>query len=177
MRIASVVAALLVTSAFAGPARAQEAAQKTLTDKEKADAAETAIAAMAEVIVHVEELVEEARGERDTLRLNCVNERKSQISGLVKVAELALEELRAAAKQRQSEAVDHEYGKIIIASDKVDGYKTEAQQCIGMLAFHSGTAVEREFTDENIDTPRLDPTRPAPLPPASFRPPPASPVR
>lgn len=172
MRIAVTIALSLAVGSFA-----TAHAQQPLTDKEKADAAEKSIAAMTEVIVAVDALVEEARGERDALRLNCVNERKSQISGLVKVAELALEELRAAAKERQSEAVEHEYGKIQIARGKVDGYKTEAQQCIGLLAFYAGDEVEREFTDDNQDTPRLDPTRPTPLAPASFRAPPASPLR
>lgn len=171
MRIAIVIA--VTVAAFAAPAHAQ----KALTDKEKADAAEKTIVAMTETIAAVDELAEEARGDRDALRLNCVNERKSQISGLVKVAELALEALRAAAKDRQSEAVEHEFGKIEIARAKVDGYKTEAQQCIGLLAFYAGDELEREFTDDNKDTPRLDPSRPAPLAPASFRAPPASPLR
>ena len=172
MRIAIQVVASLAPVLFASQALAQPT-----TDKEKADAAEKIIGSMTEVIAAVDELVEEARGERDALRLNCVNERKSQISGLVKVAELALEELRAAAGERQSEAVDHEFGKIQIAQSKVDGYKTEAQQCIGLLAFYAGDEVEREFTDDNKDTPRLDPTRPTALEAPTFRSPPASPLR
>ena len=179
MRIAITVAVALLTPLLTPIAGAQQrpAPEKTLTDKDKADEGEKAITAMRDVLTEVNKLVEEARGERDALRLNCVNERKSQISGLVKVAELALQELRAAGKERQSEAVDHEYTKIQIARSKVDGYRTEANQCIGLLAFYTSDTVERQFTDENKDTPGLDPTRPVPLEPTPFRPPPASPIR
>lgn len=150
---------------------------RALSDREKADDGEKTITAMREVLAEVNKLVEEARGERDALRLNCVNERKSQISGLVKVAELALDELKAAIKERQPEAVEHEYNKILITRDKVTGYKTEANQCIGLLAYYDGQQVERQFSDSNKDTPGLDPTTPVPVEPTPFRPPPASPLK
>lgn len=150
----------------------------TLTDKEKADNATEKINQMRDVLSTVNRLVEEARGERDALRLQCVNEKKTQISGLVKVAELALDELRAALKDRQTEAVDHEYSKVEIARRKVDGYKTEAEQCIGALAFYTGDVERQEFND-NKDTPNFDPTGNlgATIEPTPFRPPPASPTR
>lgn len=167
---------LAAPGVYAQTAPAKEGA-KELSDKDKADESDTAIKAMREVLARVSRLSEEARGERDALRLNCINERKSQIAGLVKVAELALEELVAAAKERQFEAVDHEFNKISIAHTKVAGYKTEADQCIGMLAFYDGEDVEIQFIDDNKDTPNLDPTNPQPLEPTPFRPPPASPIR
>jgi Sec7-like guanine-nucleotide exchange factor len=167
---------LVIAFAVALPAAsfAQETAAKT--DKEKSDEAATNIAAMRDVLAAVSRKVEEARGERDALRLNCVNERKSQVSGLVKVAELALEELRAALKERQSEAVDHEYNKIVITRQKADALKTEADQCIGMLAFYDGD-VERQFTDDNKDTATFDPTSAVATEAPVFRPPPASPLK
>src|SRR6185436_12615790 len=104
-----VSAALLATLALAPIARADEGnagngnqPAQPLSDKEKADEASTGIGAMRDVLAAVAKLVEDARADRDALRLNCVNERKTQISGLVKVAEVALEELRAALKDRQT---------------------------------------------------------------------------
>lgn len=175
----AVLAIGLVSTLHPASARAQTpAAAETLSDKDKADDASDKIGSMRDVLATVSRLVEEARGERDALRLNCVNERKTQISGLVKVAELALEELRAALRDRQTEAVDHEYNKIVIARGKVDGYKTEAEQCIGMLAFYTGD-VERVEIVDNKDTPNFDPTGTpgVTVDPAPFRPPPASPIR
>jgi len=166
-------------AALALPAYAQPAADglsgPVLTDKEKADAAQNALGEMRDVLARVAALVEEARGDRDALRLNCVNERKTQISGLVKVAELSLEELRAAVKDRQTEAVDHEYDKVTISRTKVDGYKTEAEQCIGLLAFYTGD-VERVASDDNKDSANADVVSVTPLDPTPVRPPVASPI-
>src|SRR4051812_37811842 len=47
----------------------------------------------------VGKLVEQARSDRDPLKLNCVNEKKTQINSLIKVAELSLEDLRSDMKE------------------------------------------------------------------------------
>jgi len=174
---------LLAALVGAGSAGAQEK-PKTLqkpapaTDKEKADAAEEAVAQMREVLKAVSVLAEKARTERDVLRLNCINERKTSVSGLLKVAELSLEDLRAALRDRQPEAVDHEFAKISIAAGKVANYKNEAEQCIGLLAFYESEQVERDFVDENtLETAKQDPTTQKPPDPPPNRSPAASPVR
>ncbi len=179
MRSSSVImvgtAVLLLAGAVAAESATDEAAP--LSDKEKADEGVRSVAFMREVLNRVNQLVDEARSERDALRLNCVNERKAQISGLVKVAELSLEELRAAARERQMEAVDHEYGKIVIAKGKIESYKIEAEQCIGSLAFYDAyDKVERSFT-VSADMPIQDSIVPDALPAAVFKAPPASPRR
>lgn len=176
MRSGAVIMAILLVAAgvAAQPATPDES---PLSDKEKADVGSKSISGMREILSRVNKLVEEARSERDALRLNCVNERKTQIAGLVKVAELSLEELRAAAREKQPEAVDHEYNKIVIARGKVDSYKTEAEQCIGSLAFYDAyDKVERSFTVSS-DMPLTDTTAADPVPPPVFKPPPASPTR
>lgn len=157
--------------------RAQADVERSLSDAEKAGAAQSAMGAMGKAVEVVDKLIAQAKKERDALRLNCISEQKSQIEGLQKVAERSLAELKSALSDGLTDVVDHEYGKITIASTKVENYKVEAQQCIGLLAFYTGEDVEREFTDANTDTPRLDPTRPTPLEPTTFRPAPASPVR
>lgn len=173
--IGSVAAVLLVAGVVAAQPATEEA--PALSDKDKADESAKNISSMREVLARVNKLVEEARSERDALRLNCVNERKAQISGLLRVAEMSLEELRAAARERQGEAVDHEYTKITLARGKVDGYRTEAEQCIGSLAFYDAyDKVERNFT-VSADMPLSDTVAPEPVATAVFRPPPASPVR
>lgn len=173
--VSAVVAMLVAGSVLAQPAPVGEA--KVLSDRDKGDEGVKSIASMRDVLVLVNKLVDDARQERDPLRLNCVNERKTQISGLVKVAELSLEELKAASKERQPEAVDHEYNKIAIAKTKVDSYKTEAEQCIGSLAFYDAyDKVERVVT-QPADMPSVDGISPEPVPFSVFRPPPASPIR
>jgi hypothetical protein len=167
---------LLAGSVSAQPTAPAEQPEKQLSDKEKADDGQRSIGEMRDVMTAVTKLVDDARSERDPLRLNCVNERKTQIVGLVKAAELALEELKAASKERQPEAVDHEYSKIVIAKSKVAKNKVEAEQCIGSLAFYDSDKVERVST-EQADLPKVDAITPEPVTGTYFRPPPASPIR
>lgn len=173
----ALVAAVSMLSAAGVHAQTSTGDGRPLSDREKAEEAVRTIAAMREVLSQVNRKVEEARSERDALRLNCVNERRSEIAGLVKVAELSLEELRAAAKERQPEAVDHEYGKIRISRAKVDGLRVEADKCIGLLAWYDGDEVKVVVVDDNADTRDFDPTRAMPVAPTTYRPPVASPVR
>lgn len=166
---------LAAALALGGTAVAQQQ-EKPLSDRDKADEADRTIGAMRDVLGAVNRKVEEARNERDALRLNCVNERKGEIAGLVRVAELSLEDLRAAAKERQSEAVDHEFGKIQLARTKVDGLRTEADKCVGLLAWYDDD-VKVTVIEENPDSKSFDPTASAPPEASTYRPPPASPIR
>ncbi len=170
----AVVVALLLGGSFA---RADEAGgEKVLTDRDKEHAGDKDVGAMRHVLAAVDKLVEEARNEKDTLRLNCINERKAQMSGLLKVAELSLEDLRAAMTQRQEEVVDQEFDKISLAKKKVVSFKTEAEQCIGSLKFYDSNKTEVEVT-QPADLPNEDTISPEPVATPFFRPPPASPLR
>jgi hypothetical protein len=78
--------------------------------------------------------VEEARNEKDIVKLNCVNEKLAQIKQILNVAEgaeIALQE----AVAKGDPGADAEYSKIAIARGKADQLGTEAAECIGQLAF------------------------------------------
>lgn len=122
--------------------------------------------------------LDSARGDRDPLRLSCISERHDQMAALLKVIEGSLEKLKAAADKNQNDIVEHEYGRIVIAKGKVEGFAVEAEQCTGSLAFNESEEVQRSFQDEGSDdtTFKLDPTDPQAVPGAGYRPPPASPT-
>ena len=78
--------------------------------------------------------VEEARNEKDIVKLNCVNEKLAQIKQILNVAEgaeMALQE----AVAKSDPGADAEYSKIAIARGKADQLRTEAEECVGQLAF------------------------------------------
>ena len=118
--------------------------------------------------------LEEARASKDVVKLNCVNEKLTQIKGLLRISEQADVNLQEAIARAETPVENHEYTKISIARERVVQLRTEAEQCIGQLAFR---------TDENLsvevevpsDLPGGDPTQPAPPPPITNQPPPASP--
>lgn len=78
--------------------------------------------------------VEEARNEKDIVKLNCVNEKLAQIKQILNVAEGAEVALQEAVAKSDAGA-DSEYSKIAIARGKADQLRAEAEECIGQLAF------------------------------------------
>ncbi len=63
--------------------------------------------------------LEEARDSKDVVKLNCVNEKLTQIKGLLRIAEQADIALQEAVAKRETSGAQHEYTKVAIANDKV----------------------------------------------------------
>jgi hypothetical protein len=181
-RLVSVLAALAFTSsAYAQePAAANgDVSGTVLSDPEKIEKAEESIGRMKELHGQVLAHLEDARGESDVVKLNCVNEKLTQIKGLLKVAEQADLSLREAVAKKDG-AAESEFSKIGIARVKVEQLRTETEECIGQLAFvvDEKTTVEVE-TPKNLPkrdvTDRAPPAAPAIRPPV-VRPLEASPI-
>jgi hypothetical protein len=180
----SLLAALLLVGAGAaraqGPARTTPAAPTLeraaeIPDAEKLSRSNAAVGRMRSVLTEVLGRLEEARATKDVVKLNCVNEKLTQVKGLLRISEQSDVALQEAIAKKDTTAAEHEYSKVSIAKNKVEQLRTESEQCIGQLAFR---------TDENLTVevevpsglPTEDPTNPpAPRPPTD-RPPPASPI-
>jgi hypothetical protein len=150
---------------------------KGLTDQEKIEKASEHVVKMKASMKAVLRRVEDARNEKDVVKLNCVNEKLTQVKGLLKVAEQADVALSEAIA-RKDESADTEFQKISMARTKIEQLRGEADQCIGQLAYvvDSETSVEVEQPD---NLPSLDVTRRQPPPepvvsPPVVRKPPAS---
>lgn len=146
-----------------------------IPDAEKLSRSRDAVNRMRSVLTEVLGRLEEARATKDVVKLNCVNEKLTQVKGLLRISEQSDVALQEAVGKKDTTAAEHEYSKVSIARSKVDQLRGEAEQCIGQLAFR---------TDENLTVevevpsglPTEDPTNPpSPQPPTS-RPPPASPI-
>ncbi|HUM10693.1 MAG TPA: hypothetical protein VLT82_07090 [Myxococcaceae bacterium] len=146
-----------------------------IPDPEKLTRSTSAVSRMRSVLSEVLGRLEEARATKDVVKLNCVNEKLTQVKGLLRISEQSDVALQEAVSKKDSVAAEHEYSKVSIARTKVDQLRNEAEQCIGQLAFR---------TDENLTVevevpsglPTEDPTNPTPPPPPTNRPPPASPI-
>ena len=130
-------------AAVAGAAQAQAPSGKA--DAEKLEAASENLSRMKASLKLVLNRAEQARNEKDVVKLNCVNEKLTQIKSLIVVAEkadLALHESVAT----KDPASDADSSKIAIARTKVDRLRGEAEQCVGQLAFNveEHTTVEVE---------------------------------
>lgn len=109
--------------------------------------------------------VEEARNEKDIVKLNCVSEKLAQLKQILSVAEGAEVALQEAVA-KSDPGSDAEYSKIAIARGKADQLRTEAEECVGQLAFvvDEKTAVEvqqpEDLPPESKGTSSVDSTTP-----------------
>ena len=182
-RLPSLLALLAASAVLAqttpGPAAAplaqpQEKASD-VPDSQKISRSATAVTQMRNTLKVVLAKLEEARNTKDVVKLNCVNEKLTQVKGLLRISEQSDVALQEAVAKKDEAAADHEYTKVTIAQTKVETLRSEAEQCIGQLAFR---------TDENMsvevlvptDLPGGDPSNPAAPLPTTISPPPASPV-
>ncbi len=118
--------------------------------------------------------LEEARASKDVVKLNCVNEKLTNIKGLLRISEQADVSLQEAVAKGEEQGAGHEFAKVTIARQKIDQLKAEAEGCVGLLAFETGPT--EVIVEEPLDLPALDPTKTVPPPPVVSRPLPASPT-
>ena len=123
--------ALLASSASAAQAAKP---QKLSSDSDKLEASADHLARMKAALKQVLGRVEEARNEKDVVKLNCVNEKLTQIKSLLRVAEQSDLALHEAVSNRDPSA-DAELSKVAIARAKIDALRGESEQCIGQLAY------------------------------------------
>ncbi len=147
-----------------------------LSDAEKIEKATTYLEEMKGVLGAVLDLLRDARQEKDVIKLNCINEKLTSIKGLIRISEQADITLQEAVAKGERDTATHEFHKIAISHQKVKILKTEAEQCVGELAFAVGkTTVEVEVDKDMV--PEQDPTM-VDLPETHIiRPPAASPYQ
>lgn len=177
IRRAFIVFAFAVATASQAQApTAPEATEASkVPDPEKIKTTAESVGRMRTALKDVLQKLEEARNTKDVVKLNCVNEKLTQIKGLLRISEQSDVQLQEAVARKETTTAEHEYIKVTIARSKVEQLRAEAEQCIGQLAFR---------TDENlsveVDVPDyLPPGDPTQMPQPSYidtRPPPASPT-
>jgi len=109
--------------------------QDQLSDKEKLSRAAADLDHMRSLLKEVLKRLEEARQEKDVVKLNCVNEKLTQLKGLVRVGEQSEIALQEDVAKADEENARHEYAKIDLASQRAQQLRADAEQCIGQLAY------------------------------------------
>jgi hypothetical protein len=114
-----------------------------LSGAQQIDRAEELLKRMRDQLRRGFQLLEQARGEKDIVKLNAINETLSSMKGLFKVSEGAFVALQEAAARKDKETADHEFTKIAIAAQKIDGLALDAEGVVGDTLHRSGqTRVE-----------------------------------
>jgi hypothetical protein len=146
-----------------------------ISDPEKIRRSADSVTKMRGALKDVLVKLEEARNSKDVVKLNCVNEKLTQIKGLLRISEQSDIALQESVAKKESATSEHEYTKVSIAVVKVNQLRAEAEECIGQLAFRTDENATTEV-EEPEGLPKGDPTLLVPLPTVESRNPPASPT-
>jgi hypothetical protein len=141
-------AAALALAQAAAPPAAPPAEASTVSDSEKLRLSSDALSTMRTSLKDVLSKLEEARQTKDVVKLTCVNEKLTQVKGLLRISEQADVSLQESVARREGQTADHEFRKVVIARDKVNQLRAEAEQCMGQLAFRAD-----ENATVEVDTP------------------------
>ncbi len=164
-----------------GPAGEDEAAasvdarqRANLSAEEQLEEARRIIARGEDLSRRVQSMLDEARQERDIIRVTCINDKLTQVNANLRTAEQRLEQLEDAVSAEDSSRRNHEFTVILVLGQKFVVLDREAAQCIGQDIFETGAT--RVQTEIDPGTPDDDPTLIIEIedPPAPFIPPPRS---
>ncbi len=147
-----------------------------VSDPDKLRTSSEGLVRMRSALKDVLDKLEEARSTKDVVKLTCVNEKLTQIKGLLRISETADVNLQESIARKETSTSAHEFTKVSIAQSKVQQLRAEAEQCMGQLAFRVDENLNIEVeTPEYL--PKGDPTLlPPPMTLVDVRPIPASPT-
>src|SRR5262245_42944021 len=113
---------------------------------------------MGEVLKRIQVLQEQAKREKDIIRLNCVTDKVVQVRVNISIAEQSMAALQEAVTRADEGERIHEFTRLTIVNQQVLVLGAEAENCIGEdLSFVGATRVDVDV-DPNIPT--FDPTQP-----------------
>lgn len=145
----------------------------TLTPAETTAQAKDYYKKMQDVQRRVVQLQAKAKKDKDIVKLNCVNDKLTQVKGHMTVTDQSMSSLATSTARGDDPARQHEFTRLTILYQKVVTLGTEAEQCIGEdVSYVGATRVDVEI-DPSI--PPGDPTQPDLPVPGVTRPPEASP--
>ena len=141
-----------------GPADVSVKQRPTLTPEEMVNQSRDYAKSMNEVLKRIQVLQDQAKREKDIIRLNCVTDKVVQVRVNISIAEQSIASLQEAVTRNDEGERVHEFTRLTIVNQKVQVLGAEAENCIGEdLSFVGATKVDVEI-DPNI--PQYDPTQP-----------------
>jgi hypothetical protein len=119
---------------------------------------------MDRALAELQTMVEQARKQKDVIRLNCVMDKLVQVKVNMNMADEAIQKLQQASARMDEGAALHEYTRLTIVNQKVEVLQNEGQTCVGAeLNYIGATRVEVEapalplgVTEPSLEPPPLE---------------------
>lgn len=121
-----------------------------LTPKEQLSAADATVARMKNSATAIRRQLEQARREKDVVKVLCLDDKLSQSDVAVRSAEERRGALEAAASKNDSEASTHESTVLAVLAQRSSQVSAEANQCIGEEAAFTNSEQAVTKIDPNI---------------------------
>ncbi len=103
----------------------------TLANPLKAEFVEAALVEMASELKQILKMVEDARRERDIIRLNCLNDKVVVYRSLLKVAQEAKDGLKLGMDAENADLVIQEFRRAAVSREQGVHVRAEADACLG----------------------------------------------
>lgn len=110
----------------------------------------SAIDQMQETLKSGIDRLEQARGDKDLMRYNCINAKVRLIRGLVQIGELSGRDLRDAVGANNQALIKHNTTKIDLARARVEGFRVEIEGCVGEQSQYTGATEVESTIDPDI---------------------------
>ena len=149
------ISAFILVAAFATHSMVGQAQEdvRTLTLADQQAEAERLVSSVGSSIQRVARLLDET-GDAEEERRECLQERLTAMQSLQRIAIEEQTNLNQAVAQSSS-AAEHHYNMVLVATQRIQGEETLAQQCTGSLRFAGDT--ERDFRQDPM-IPKADVT-------------------
>jgi hypothetical protein len=142
--------------------------RSNLTPQEMVKQGNDYFRSMNDTVKRITDLQNQAKRQKDIIRLNCVTDKLVQSKVNITIGEQAMAALQENIARADEGGRTHEFTRLTIVNQKVQVLGAEAENCIGEdLSFVGATRVDVEI-DPNLPTadvtappaPQLDTTRP-----------------
>lgn len=150
------------------PDEAEIRTQRTanLTGSEQVREAGRIIESMSALRRRVSDMLDRARQERDIIKVNCLNDKLTQIDVTLRSAREHQDLLQTAVSINNEGQRNHEYALMTIFRQRAEGLEAEARQCVGedASAFGEGTRITLQVNpsipEQDTTVYPVDPTLP-----------------
>jgi hypothetical protein len=116
---------------------------------------------MTEMLQRLRGLVDNARRQKDIIRVNCLTDKVVQVEANMRTADQAAQALQEYVVRNDEAASVHEFTRITIVNQKVQVLGAEAEACVGEdLSYVGATRVDVDvegLPDEDYTNPGLEP--------------------
>lgn len=151
------ISALVLGGVRVGVARAQTAPQteqqaprpvvgtrsvQQLTPQQQLRSATRTVEEMTVVRRTVSQMLDRANQERDIIKVNCLNDKLTQIDVAIRSAREHVDLLQTAVSVNNDNQRNHEYSLVLIYQQRVRALDVEARQCVGEEAAGFGEGTE-----------------------------------